>query len=92
MDDCSYRFVGLAKNLSLQLGLHRGGEFIQEFSRNQVSLGPDAERWRTRSWLAVFLCEQFWSSLLGLPPSINTTDYLLENARVDKSLPKISVV
>lgn len=88
LDDCSYRFVGLAKNLSLQLGLHRGGEFIQEFSRNQVSLGPDAERWRTRSWLAVFFCEQFWSSLLGLPPSINTTDYLLENARVDKSLPK----
>lgn len=88
LDDCSYRFVGLAKNLSLQLGLHRGGEFIQEFSRNQVSLGPDAERWRTRSWLAVFFCEQFWSSLLGLPPSIGTTDYLLENARVDKSLPK----
>ncbi|KAL6454706.1 SEF1 Transcriptional regulatory protein SEF1 [Candida maltosa Xu316] len=88
LDDCSYRFVGLAKNLSLQLGLHRGGEFIQEFSRNQVSLGPDAERWRTRSWLAVFFCEQFWSSLLGLPPSINTTDYLLENARVDQSLPK----
>lgn len=88
LDDCSYRFIGLAKNLSLQLGLHRGGEFIQEFSRNQVSLGPDAERWRTRSWLAVFFCEQFWSSLLGLPPSIGTTDYLLENARVDKSLPK----
>lgn len=88
LDDCSYRFVGLAKNLSLQLGLHRGGEFIQEFSRNQVSLGPDAEKWRTRSWLAVFFCEQFWSSVLGLPPSIGTTDYLLENARVDPSLPK----
>lgn len=59
LDDCSYRFVGLAKNLSLQLGLHRGGEFIQEFSRNQVSLGPDAERWRTRSWLAVFFVNSF---------------------------------
>ncbi|ODV82186.1 uncharacterized protein CANTADRAFT_44324 [Suhomyces tanzawaensis NRRL Y-17324] len=88
LDDCSYRFIGLAKNLSLQLGLHRGGEFIQEFSRTQVSLGPDAEKWRTRSWLAVFFCEQFWSSVLGLPPSINTTDYLLENARIDLSLPK----
>lgn len=88
LDDCSYRFIGLAKNLSLQLGLHRGGEFILEFSRTQVSLGPDAELWRTRSWLAVFFCEQFWSSVLGLPPSINTTDYLLENARVDNSLPK----
>lgn len=88
LDDCSYRFIGLAKNLSLQLGLHRGGEFIQEFSRTQVSLGPDAELWRTRSWLAVFFCEQFWSSVLGLPPSINTTDYLLENARVDNNLPK----
>jgi hypothetical protein len=88
LDDCSYRFIGLAKNLSLQLGLHRGGEFIQEFSRTQVSLGPDAEKWRTRSWLAVFFCEQFWSSVLGLPPSIGTTDYLLENARVDPSLPK----
>ncbi|KAK6202506.1 fungal-specific transcription factor domain-containing protein [Scheffersomyces amazonensis] len=88
LDDCSYRFIGLAKNLSLQLGLHRGGKFIQEFTRTQVSLGPDAEKWRTRSWLAVFFCEQFWSSTLGLPPSINTTDYLLENARVDQSLPK----
>ncbi|CAI5755578.1 unnamed protein product [Candida verbasci] len=88
LDDCSYRFIGLAKNLSLQLGLHRGGEFIEEFSRNQTNLGPDADCWRTRSWLAVFFCEQFWSSLLGLPPSINTTDYLIENARVDQSLPK----
>lgn len=88
LDDCSYRFIGLAKNLSLQLGLHRGGEFIQEFSRTQASLGPDAELWRTRTWLAVFFCEQFWSSVLGLPPLINTTDYLLENARVDQSLPK----
>lgn len=88
LDDCSYRFIGLAKNLSLQLGLHRGGEFIQEFSRTQTSLGPDAELWRTRTWLAVFFCEQFWSSVLGLPPLINTTDYLLENARVDQSLPK----
>ena len=88
LDDCSYRFVGLAKNLSLQLGLHRGGDFIKEFSRTQVSLGPRAELWRTRSWLAVFFCDQFWSSVLGLPPLINTTDYLLENARVDNSLPK----
>ncbi|CUM66531.1 uncharacterized protein PRCAT00004198001 [Priceomyces carsonii] len=88
LDDCSYRFVGLAKNLALQLGLHRSGEFIQEFLRTQVSLGPDAERWRTRSWLAVFFCEHFWSSVLGLPPSINTTDYLLENARIDTTLPK----
>lgn len=87
LDDASYRFVGLAKNLSLQLGLHRGGEFIQEFSRTQVNLGPNSDIWRTRSWLAVFFCDQFWSSALGLPPSINTTDYLLENARVDQSLP-----
>lgn len=87
LDDCSYRFVGLAKNLSLQLGLHRGGEFIQEFSRTQTNLGPDSNLWRTRSWLAVFFCDQFWSSALGLPPSINTTDYLLENARIDNTLP-----
>lgn len=88
LDDTSYRFIGLAKNLSLQLGLHRGGEFIKEFSRTQVNLGPDSEKWRTRSWLSVFFCEQFWSSTLGLPPSINTTDYLLENARIDNNLPK----
>ena len=88
LDDCSYRFIGLAKNLALQLGLHRGGKFIQEFSRTQVSLGPDSETWRTRSWLAIFFCEQFWSSVLGLPPSINTTDYLVEHARVDHTLPK----
>lgn len=85
LDDCSYRFIGLAKSLSLQLGLHRG-KFIQEFSRTQVEL-QDAEKWRTRSWLAVFFSEQFWSSNLGLPPSLQT-DYLLEQARVDQNLPK----
>ncbi|GME74965.1 unnamed protein product [[Candida] boidinii] len=85
LDDCSYRFIGLAKNLSLQLGLHRG-EFISEFSRTQVSL-PDAEKWRTRTWLAVFFGEQFWSSNLGLPPSLQT-DFLLERARIDSNLPK----
>lgn len=88
LDDCLYRFIGLAKNLGLQLGLHRGGRFIQEFTRTQVSLGPDANTWRTRSWLAIFFCDQFWLLVLGLPPLINLTDYLLENARVDKSLPK----
>lgn len=88
LDDCLYRFVGLAKNLLLQLGLHRGGEFISEFTRTQVSLGPDADLWRTRLWLAVFFCDQFWLLALGLPPSINTTDYLLENARVDLALPQ----
>ncbi|CDK25916.1 unnamed protein product [Kuraishia capsulata CBS 1993] len=85
LDDCSYRFVGLAKNLSLQLGLHRG-KFIGEFSRTQVAL-PNAELWRTRAWLAVFFSEQFWSSNLGLPPSLQT-DFLLESARIDYSLPK----
>lgn len=85
LDDCSYRFVGLAKSLSLQLGLHRG-KFMTEFSRTQVAL-PDAEKWRSRTWLAVFFCEQFWSSNLGLPPSLQT-DYLLESARIDQSLPK----
>ncbi|GAV27807.1 hypothetical protein PMKS-001275 [Pichia membranifaciens] len=85
LDDCSYRFVGLAKSLSLQLGLHRG-KFMTEFSRTQVAL-PDAEKWRSRTWLAVFFCEQFWSSNLGLPPSLQT-DYLLESARIDSTLPK----
>lgn len=88
LDDCSFRFVGLAKNLALQLGLHRGGEFIQEFSRTQASLGPDAERWRTRTWLAVFFCEQLWSSILGLPPLINSIDFLVKRASTDPSLPK----
>lgn len=85
LDDCSYRFVGLAKSLGYQLGLHRG-KFISEFSRTQVAL-PDAEKWRTRSWLGIFFAEQFWASQLGLPPSLQT-DYLIENARVDKNLPK----
>lgn len=85
LDDCSYRFIGLAKSLSLQLGLHRG-KFMAEFTRTQVTL-PDAEKWRSRTWLAVFFCEQFWSSNLGLPPSLQT-DYILESARIDKSLPK----
>lgn len=85
LDDCSYRFVGLAKSLGYQLGLHRG-KFISEFSRTQVAL-PNAEKWRTRSWLGIFFAEQFWASQLGLPPSLQT-DYLIENARVDKNLPK----
>lgn len=85
LDDCSYRFIGLAKCLSMQLGLHRG-KFIQEFSRSQVAL-QDAEKWRTRTWLAVFFCEQFWSSNLGLPPSLRA-DYYLEKARLDQTLPK----
>jgi hypothetical protein len=85
LDDCSYRFIGLAKSLSLQLGLHRG-KFMTEFTRTQVAL-PDAEKWRSRTWLAVFFCEQFWSSNLGLPPSLQT-DYLLESARIDQTLPK----
>ncbi|KAH3668956.1 hypothetical protein OGAPHI_002711 [Ogataea philodendri] len=85
LDDCSYRFVGLAKNLSFQLGLHRG-KFISEFSRTQVAL-PDAEKWRTRTWLAVFFADQFWASNLGLPPSMQT-DFLLEQARIDQTLPK----
>ncbi|CAN6648417.1 putative transcription factor Sef1p [Trichomonascus vanleenenianus] len=85
LDDCSYRFVGLAKNLAMQLGLHRG-KFIYEFSRTQTSL-PDAEKWRTRTWLACFFSEQVWSANLGLPPSI-TIDYLVEEGRTDDSLPK----
>ncbi len=84
LDDCSYRFIGLAKNLGLQLGLHRG-KFIDEFSRTQVSL-DDAEKWRTRTWHAVFFCDQFWSANLGLPHSLQT-DYLIERARTDGELP-----
>lgn len=87
LDDCLYRFIGLAKKLLLQLGLHRGGEFIQDFSRRQVLLGPGGECWRTRLWLAVFFCEHFWLLVLGLPPLITLTDYLLEGARVDALLP-----
>ncbi|GAV52144.1 hypothetical protein ZYGR_0AG01350 [Zygosaccharomyces rouxii] len=79
LDDCSYRFVGLAKCLSYQLGLHRG-EFISEFTRTQTSM-PDAEKWRTRTWLGVFFAELCWASVLGLPPT-SQTDYLVEDARM----------
>ncbi|AGO10728.1 AaceriAGR369Wp [[Ashbya] aceris (nom. inval.)] len=78
LDDCSYRFVGLAKSLSFQLGLHRG-EFMSEFTRTQT-LMPDAEKWRTRTWLGIFFAEQCWSSILGLP-STSQTDYFIEQAR-----------
>ncbi|CCD25236.1 Sef1p NDAI_0E04190 [Naumovozyma dairenensis CBS 421] len=79
LDDCSYRFVALAKSLSYQLGLHRG-KFIQEFTRTQTSM-PNAEKWRTRTWLGIFFAELCWTSILGLPPT-SQTDYLLENARL----------
>ncbi|KAH3902603.1 Sef1p SCDLUD_000183 [Saccharomycodes ludwigii] len=75
LDDCSYRFVGLAKSLSFQLGLHRG-KFMTEFSRTQTSM-PQAEKWRTRTWLGIFFAEQCWASILGLPPT-SQTDYLIE--------------
>lgn len=85
LDDCSYRFVTLAKALAMQLGLHRG-KFIYEFSRTQVSL-PDAEKWRTRTWISIFIAEQVWCANLGLPPNM-PMDYLLEESRTDTSLPK----
>lgn len=85
LDDCSYRFITLAKSLAMQLGLHRG-KFIYEFSRTQVSL-PDAEKWRTRTWIAIFIAEQVWCANLGLPPNM-PMDYLLEESRTDASLPK----
>ena len=85
LDDCSYRFIGLAKSLGMQLGLHRG-EFIYEFSRTQVSL-PDAVKWRTRTWVSIFFMEQVWSANLGLPPNISL-DYLVDVARSDESAPK----
>ncbi|SMN20609.1 similar to Saccharomyces cerevisiae YBL066C SEF1 Putative transcription factor, has homolog in Kluyveromyces lactis [Maudiozyma saulgeensis] len=77
LDDCSYRFVGLAKSLSYQLGLHRG-EFITEFTRSQTSM-PNAEKWRTRTWLGIYFAELCWASILGLPPT-SKTDYLVEKA------------
>ena len=77
LDDCSYRFVGLAKSLSYQLGLHRG-EFITEFTRSQTSM-PNAEKWRTRTWLGLYFAELCWASILGLP-STSQTDYLVQNA------------
>lgn len=78
LDDCSYRFVGLARTLSYQLGLHRG-EFIYEFTRTQTSM-PDAEKWRTRTWLGIFFADLCWSSILGLPPT-SQPDYLTEKAK-----------
>ncbi|KAL6932849.1 hypothetical protein ACO0R3_001937 [Hanseniaspora guilliermondii] len=93
MDDCSYRFLGFAKNLAMQLGLHRGA-FMWEFSRTQTMLNKDEqnneqinddeikndnELWRTRTWIAVFIQEQIWSSLLGLPNNTKV-DFLVEKA------------
>lgn len=77
LDDWSYRLIGLAKNISLQLGLHRG-EFVSEFSRSQVRM-TDAVKWRTRSWMAIFFLEQVWCSSLGLPPTTQA-DSLINNA------------
>lgn len=83
LDDCSYRFVNLAKSLSYQLGLHRG-EFIYEFTRNQT-LMPNAKKWRTRTWLGIFFSEICWSTILGLPPT-SQTDYLVEIAKTAEEM------
>ncbi|ANB15009.1 Sef1p [Sugiyamaella lignohabitans] len=85
LDDCSYRFVNLAKSVAMQLGLHRG-KFIYEFSRSQTSL-PDAEKWRTRTWLCIYFAEQVWSASLGLPPNTQV-DYLLDTSTRDELLPR----
>ena len=77
LDDCSYRFVSLARSLSYQLGLHRG-KFIMEFTTSQTSM-PNAEKWRTRTWLGIFFAENCWASILGLPPTC-TADYLVNLA------------
>lgn len=83
LDDCSYRFINLAKSLSYQLGLHRG-EFIYEFTRNQT-LMPNAKKWRTRTWLGIFFTEVCWSTILGLPPT-SQTDYLVEMAKAAEAM------
>lgn len=85
LDDCSYRFVNLAKSVGMQLGLHRG-KFLYEFSRTQTSI-PDAEKWRTRTWLSIYFLEQVYSASLGLPPNI-PVDFLVDNATRDESLPR----
>lgn len=85
LDDCSYRFINLAKSLSYQLGLHRG-EFIYEFTRNQ-KLMPNAKKWRTRTWLGIFFTEICWSMILGLPPT-SQIDYLVETAKHSEEMDK----
>lgn len=84
LDDLSFRFITVAKTVGEQLGLHRG-KFLYEFSRSQVSL-PNAEKWRTRAWLAIFISEHMMSAILGLPSGF-TADYLVETGRFDESLP-----
>lgn len=84
LDDFSYRFVCQAKSIGIQLGLHRG-QFIYEFSRSQTTL-PDAEKWRTRTWLALFFTEHVWCANLGLPPNTQI-DYLVDKGTEDQSLP-----
>ena len=116
MDDCSYRFLGFAKNLSMQLGLHRGA-FMWEFSRTQTMLNKnddetnndrdnnnnnnnnnlngggvssgeynnnikkqnDHEKWRSRAWIGIFMQEQIWGGILGLPSGVGA-DFLVNNA------------
>ncbi|CCH60570.1 hypothetical protein TBLA_0D00630 [Henningerozyma blattae CBS 6284] len=75
LDDSSYRYVSLSRTLSLQLGLHRGGQFISEFSRSQVKL-KNPEYWRSITWKSIFFQDLLWSSILGLPPSVDL-DYLI---------------
>lgn len=89
LDDCSYRFINLAKSLSYQLGLHRG-EFIYEFTRNQ-KLMPNAKKWRTRTWLGIFFTEICWSTILGLPPT-SQIDYLVETAKHSEEMDKQEVI
>ncbi|XBW37856.1 hypothetical protein QEN19_003432 [Hanseniaspora menglaensis] len=99
MDDSTYRFLGFAKNLSMQLGLHRGA-FMWEFSRTQTMLSKtedtlkssvspgessklekqnDNETWRSRTWIGMFIQEQIWSNILGLPSGTGV-DFLVNSA------------
>lgn len=71
LDDCSYRFIGLAKFLGMQLGLHRG-KFIYEFSRTQVSL-PDAENGVPGRGLLCFSRSKYGALTWGCHPTRQLT-------------------
>ncbi|ODQ80380.1 hypothetical protein BABINDRAFT_7815 [Babjeviella inositovora NRRL Y-12698] len=75
LDDVSYRLIGMSKNISMQLGLHRG-PFINEFSRGIK--GKDV-KYRSKTWKGCFINEVCYSSLLGLPSGASEWDYIIDN-------------
>jgi hypothetical protein len=79
-EDPSHFYCSIARQMSLQLGLHRPGQPYWPLRHGSLS-GPSTvmmdEEIRQSTWLACYVVNQMHSSLLGVPSSMLTDANLL---------------